>query len=89
MTWQGPRTLPGRGLENLELLGASAQEVIGREIPTELGPPRAGEPGVLVASPRKIKAELGWEPTYLSLREIIETAWKWHSTHPDGFGSAD
>jgi UDP-glucose 4-epimerase len=78
----------GRGYSVREVI-QTAQEVTGRKIPTEPGPPRAGDPAVLVASPRKIKAELGWQPTYLSLTEIIETAWKWHSTHPDGFVSAD
>ena len=33
----------------------------------------------------KARRVLGWEPRY-GLREIIEHAWRWHSTHPDGYG---
>jgi UDP-glucose 4-epimerase len=30
--------------------------------------------------------ELGWKPRYVELEQIVETAWKWHRTHPAGFG---
>lgn len=46
---------------------------------------RPGDPPALVGSPESIRTELGWEPQYSSLRSIVETAWKWHSTHPHGF----
>jgi UDP-glucose 4-epimerase len=78
----------GRGHSVKEVI-ETAQEVSGREIPTELGARRAGDPPSLVASPEMIRAGLGWEPAYPSLRKIIETAWNWHSAHPDGFDSAD
>lgn len=28
--------------------------------------------------------ELGWKAKY-SLEKMIETAWKWHQSHPDGY----
>ncbi|HEY5586120.1 MAG TPA: UDP-glucose 4-epimerase, partial [Ruminiclostridium sp.] len=28
---------------------------------------------------------LGWKPKYNDLNKIIETAWNWHSTHPNGY----
>ena len=31
--------------------------------------------------------ELGWEPKYPDLRTIIEHAWQWHRTHPNGYRS--
>jgi len=40
---------------------------------------------VLVASAEKIKAELGWNPKYSAVEEIIETAWLWHKNHPTGY----
>jgi UDP-glucose 4-epimerase len=40
---------------------------------------------VLVASSEKIQRELGWRPRYTELPAIIETAWKWHNSHPKGY----
>jgi UDP-glucose 4-epimerase len=36
------------------------------------------------ADNRKARAVLGWQPRY-GLREIVETAWAWSKSHPDGF----
>ena len=75
-------------------LGHSIKEVIdtchqitGVPIPTEMGPRRPGDPATLVASSEKISRELGWEPMYPDLRTIVEHAWQWHRTHPNGYGS--
>ncbi|MEW6130869.1 MAG: UDP-glucose 4-epimerase GalE [Acidobacteriota bacterium] len=46
---------------------------------------RAGDPAVLIASPDKIKRELGWKPAFQDLRLIIESAWKWKQNHPAGY----
>ncbi|MEK6335014.1 MAG: UDP-glucose 4-epimerase GalE [Acidobacteriota bacterium] len=62
-----------------------AQEVTGKEIPTRMGPRRAGDPAVLVASSAKIKEELGWLPALQDLRKIIGSAWKWLQDHPHGY----
>ena len=48
---------------------------------------RAGDPAVLIASSEKAKKVLGWKPEHADLHEIIESAWKWHSTHPEGYQS--
>ena len=63
----------------------TASEVIGREIEAVEGDRRAGDPATLIASSKKIQKELGWEPKYGDLKTIIETAWKWHKEHPEGF----
>ena len=75
--------------------GHSVREVIetveavsGRKVKVEEGPRRPGDPPALVGSPRKIRRELGWRPQYAALQEIVQHAWKWHSTHPDGYGRA-
>jgi UDP-glucose 4-epimerase len=39
-----------------------------------------------VASSEKIIRDLGWKPAYPALETIIETAWRWHQSHPDGYG---
>ena len=63
----------------------TAREVTGRDIPTKVGPRRAGDPAVLIASSQKIKQELGWQPQYQDLRLIIESAWDWMMRHPNGY----
>lgn len=63
----------------------AAQRVTGRAIAWVPAPRRPGDPAILVASSDRIKRELGWEPRYPELEVIIETAWRWHSSHPDGY----
>jgi len=55
----------------------TARQVTGKEIPVRMGPRRAGDPAVLIASSDKIKSELGWQPQFQDLGVIIESAWKW------------
>jgi len=64
----------------------SAARVTGRRIPTKEGPRRAGDPPTLVASSEKIIRDLGWKPRFPELDRIVETAWRWHAAHPDGYG---
>jgi UDP-glucose-4-epimerase GalE len=86
--------VPGTGLKlNLGTgHGQSVREVIdmcrqvtGHPIPTVMGQRRAGDPPELVADSSRAKRELGWEPRYADLRSIVETAWRWHSSHPHGY----
>ena len=64
-----------------------AEEVVGSKINWEPAPRRPGDPARLVASSDKLKKELGWKPKYADLHTIIEHAWAWHSTHPNGYRS--
>ena len=64
-----------------------ARAVTGQEIPIKVGPRRAGDPAVLIASSTLIKEELGWSPQFQSLEEIIGSAWSWLQEHPSGYGS--
>ena len=63
----------------------TARRVTGRAIPARVEGRRPGDPATLVASSEKIKRELGWDPKYDSLEEIVASAWKWHSAHPHGY----
>ena len=65
----------------------TAKKVTGKEIKVVEEDRRAGDPAVLIASSEKAKKVLGWNPQYNELSTIIETAWKWHSTHPNGYKS--
>lgn len=48
---------------------------------------RDGDPSVLLASNEKAQKLLGWSPDNSDLDYIMETAWRWHRTHPSGYGS--
>lgn len=74
----------GQGYSNRQVI-ETAQRVTGREIPVIETPRRPGDPAVLVASSEKIRNELGWNPQYPQLEEIIATAWRWHKNHPHGY----
>ncbi|MCI0701631.1 MAG: UDP-glucose 4-epimerase GalE [Planctomycetia bacterium] len=75
----------GRGYSVREVI-RGAEEVSGLKVPVKEGPRRAGDPPSLVANAEKIHRELGWKPKYADLRAILETAWRWHKSHPNGFG---
>ncbi|MGL4687547.1 MAG: UDP-glucose 4-epimerase GalE [Fusobacteriaceae bacterium] len=75
----------GEGFSVKEVI-ESVRKVTKHPIPAEISPRRAGDPAVLIASSEKAMKELNWKPKYNTIEKIIETAWKWHSTHPDGYG---
>ena len=75
----------GNGYSVLEVI-STAEIVTGQKIKAIPAPRREGDPARLVAGSDKIKRELGWKPEFPELKTIIETAWRWHSSHPDGFG---
>mgnify|MGYP002798285324 FL=1 len=64
----------------------TARAVTGHPIPAEISPRRAGDPAQLIASSEKAVKVLGWKPKYDDLSTIISTAWKWHQSHPNGYG---
>ena len=64
----------------------TARAVTGHPIPAKVSPRRAGDPAQLIASSAKAVEVLGWKPKYNDLSTIISTAWKWHQSHPDGYG---
>ncbi len=76
----------GAGHSVLQVI-ETARAITGHAIPVATGPRRAGDLPQLVADSRRIQQELGWQPRYADLQTIIETAWRWHSTHPHGYGA--
>jgi UDP-glucose 4-epimerase len=74
----------GQGYSNKQVV-ETCRQVTGHPIPAEIGPRRPGDPAELVASSEKIRRELGWQPQYPDLRTIVEHAWQWHRTHPNGY----
>jgi UDP-glucose 4-epimerase len=63
----------------------TVERISGREVPHRVGPPRAGDPPVLVASSDRLRQETGWRPRYDSLDDILRTAFEWRSCNPGGF----
>ena len=76
----------GTGHSVREVIDA-VKEVTGRDFTVKEDDPRPGDPPELVASSERIRNDLGWQPAYGSLQEIVQTAWKWHSHQPHGYGA--
>jgi UDP-glucose 4-epimerase len=74
----------GDGFTNLEVVQA-ARRITGHAIPCTIGARRPGDPAILIASAKEIREELGWEPRYPSIDQIIGSAWEWHQSHPNGY----
>ncbi|MCC6800121.1 MAG: UDP-glucose 4-epimerase GalE [Anaerolineae bacterium] len=77
----------GRGYSVREVI-ETARQVTGVDFPAVEAPRRPGDADRLVASSERISRELGWEPRYPDLRQIIASAWAWHTTHPHGYRDA-
>ncbi len=74
----------GQGFSVREVI-ETARRITAHPIPAKVGPRRPGDPATLVASSEKIRRELGWQPRFPKLEQIIETAWSWHRAHPKGY----
>ena len=75
----------GQGYSVLEVI-ETARQVTGRSIETEVGARRAGDTSHLVAQADRARQVLGWEPACPELESIVQTAWEWHRSHPEGYG---
>lgn len=56
----------------------TARQITGHPIPARIEARRAGDPAVLIADSDNIRRQLGWQPAYEDVSEIIRTAWAWH-----------
>jgi UDP-glucose 4-epimerase len=74
----------GRGNSVLEVVEA-CRRVTGCQIPVVEGDRREGDPPILVADASLAGELLGWTPHYNEIQQIIETAWNWHRSHPQGY----
>ena len=63
----------------------AARRVTGHPLPAVEAPRRPGDAPRLVASPEKIRRELGWRPQHPALDDILASAWEWHREHPNGY----
>ncbi|WP_442596454.1 UDP-glucose 4-epimerase GalE [Neobacillus sp. D3-1R] len=90
------RYLQNGGESNIFNLGSSkgfsvkemveaARIVTGHSIPAKVVERRAGDPSELIASSEKAKQVLGWNPKRTSVHQMIQDAWNWHQSHPNGY----
>jgi len=75
----------GNPTSNRQVIRA-VEKVIGKPVKVVENPRRAGDPPALFADSRKAQSELGWKVKFPEIESIVATAWKWHSSHPNGYG---
>lgn len=73
----------GAGFTVLQVLRA-AEKIVGRPIPYNITPRRAGDPAKLVADPSLFMHLTGWSPKITNVEETAEDAWRFHREY--GFG---
>jgi UDP-glucose-4-epimerase GalE len=73
----------GVGSSVMQVISA-AERISGQAVPYEPVGRRPGDPVATFADPTKVAATLDWRATR-SLDDIVATAWRWHSTHLDGY----
>lgn len=74
----------GHGFSVREIV-ESCRRVTGHPIPAEVTPRRPGDPDRLVAKAQLAAEKLGWKPAFTEIDPIIESAWRWHKSHPHGY----
>lgn len=74
----------GVGFSVLEVIEA-AKRITGQDIAVRIEGRRSGDPARLIADSSKAAEVLNWTPAYNTLDPIIESAWNWMQSHPDGF----
>ena len=74
----------GRGYSVAEVIEV-CEDVTQIKVKVIEGPRRAGDPPSLVASASQAREVLNWQPKYTDLRDIVETAWRWHRGHLNGY----
>jgi len=67
----------GQGFSVKEVIEHAAA-ITGKTIPIIETNRREGDPPVLIASNAKAARQLGWQPEFSNLEDIIQTAWRWH-----------
>ena len=74
----------GKGYSVREVI-ETVKKVSGKNFKVVESDRRPGDPSTLTSDATKAMRELGWKPEFTELEKIIETAWKWHTNHPNGY----
>lgn len=73
----------GTGYSVLQTI-AAFEKACGKKIPYQITERRPGDAASSYADPSKALREMGWRAEY-DLDRMCADAWRWQSTHPDGF----
>lgn len=76
----------GTGTSVLAMLKAF-ERAVGRELPYEVGPRRAGDLAAFWADPSRANDELGWRAVK-TIDDMCADTWRWQSANPQGFPDA-
>jgi len=74
----------GRGFSVLEVI-EMCRQVTGHPIPARMAERRPGDPPKLIADASLAREVLDWQCEKSDLRTIVESAWSWHRSHPNGY----
>lgn len=73
----------GRGSTVFEMIKAFSKAV-GRDLPYEVAPRRAGDVLDLTGNPSRANKELGWKTTR-TMEDACEDLWRWTKNNPQGY----
>ncbi|ANC30219.1 UDP-glucose 4-epimerase GalE [Isoptericola dokdonensis] len=76
----------GTGTSVLAMLQAF-ERAVGRELPYEVGPRRAGDLPAFWADPTRAQTELGWQAVK-TIDDMCADTWRWQQANPQGFPDA-
>ncbi|MCL2461707.1 MAG: UDP-glucose 4-epimerase GalE, partial [Defluviitaleaceae bacterium] len=77
----------GEGFSNRQIVDA-VEKVSGKKINVQIvGRRSAADPSITLASSKKAISTLGWNPKFTDVEQIVETAYRWHVGHPNGYNA--
>lgn len=74
----------GKGYSVREVI-ETVRNVSGKDFKIVESQRRSGDAPILTSDATKAKRELGWKTELPELEAIVETAWRWHKDHPNGY----
>jgi UDP-glucose 4-epimerase len=74
----------GKPTSNRQVIHA-VEKIVGKSVEVIESPRRAGDPPALYADSTKAQRDLQWKVKFPDIESIVATAWKWHSSHPNGY----
>lgn len=74
----------GEGV-SVRQMHAAFSQAVGRDLPCEVAPRRAGDLAESRAECSRAAEWLGWRPEH-GLQDMVTSLWRWQSQNPDGYG---